>query len=374
MRREVQQRARQPDWRVLWTMLGALATWSTAHAADAETVTLVAGGDVVYPSDFAESTFRKQRPKLWSSIRPVLDAADVRFCNLETPVTEQAPSLRKPFLMQMSEERLGAVVDEGRFNLISVANNHTADCGEQGLIDTLDALDRARERHPDLQVAGAGRTPDEVWRVAYFTPPGKTLKLALVAAGNNGSPLVANASSPKLLATIRAARKEADVVLVSVHGGLEYTHVPSPAIVKRYRSLIDAGADVVLGHHPHVPQSAEWYKRGVIFYSFGNLSFGSYTKRYRATGARMWGLLGEVQLAKTGVVRARAIPLWVNNAEALQVGELVLKPTPLVPQLLTGTAKAAMLVDLRTWNAELPGGGTGIDDDGVLQPAVSAER
>jgi poly-gamma-glutamate synthesis protein (capsule biosynthesis protein) len=163
-------------------------------------------------------------------------------------------------------------------DVVSLANNHVFDYGSQAFLDTLDTLTAA-----GIPCAGAGRNLNDAMRARYFLAGG--MKLAYIAAAHTESYMYsfpATAEKPGLLpcyegdALLRAvkdARKRADFVIVYLHWGIEYEPMPEKRQVELAHSLIDSGADAVLGTHPHVLQGLEFYKDKPIAYSLGNFWF-----------------------------------------------------------------------------------------------------
>jgi len=175
----------------------------------------------------------------------------------------------------------------------NLANNHAMDCGAAGLARTLDAL-QARE---GLAV-GAGRDLAAARRPVVVHDDG--VRVAIIGCcepqfgtAQRTQPGVA-AIGPWVHAAIRAASAEADAVVVSVHAGPEVSPWPAPTVQDLYRSWIAAGAAVVHGHHPHVPQGYEEHEGGVIFYGLGNLAVNpaDWTEYPNA----LWSLAVEVEL------------------------------------------------------------------------------
>ena len=143
--------------------------------------------------------------------------------------------------------------------------------------------------------------------------------------------------------------------MVSVHAGSEYVHQPTLAIAQQYRALIDAGADLVIGHHPHVIQGVERYRDGVIAYSLGNFSFSTYSVRHRAQGVRMYSLVVRASVQQGHIQQLELVPLWVDNAAAWQLGDRVLDPRPAEPQLLGGRFARFVLDEVERFSAAVPG-------------------
>ena len=218
------------------------------------------------------------------------DDVDLGLVNLECALTaEGEPLAGKSFVFRGEPDRSADCLKWVGVDGVSLANNHTLDFGPAGLLWTIESL-----RENDIAYAGAGGDAAEAFAPAWFERNG--LKVAFLAFGGEAyvseryrEMWVATANDPgvaplapraDLLAAIAAARREADVVIVSFHWGLEY-HDFVPAQQDLGRAAIDAGADVVFGHHPHVPQPVELYRGRPIFYSLGNLVFHPFQPRAR---------------------------------------------------------------------------------------------
>ncbi|MEE8586810.1 MAG: CapA family protein [Acidobacteriota bacterium] len=315
---------------------------------------VAAGGDVAYPDNWIDQDFAQAGSRLFSSVAPYVREADLAFVNLESPLTRAPISLKKTYPIRTSPERLEWLLGGG-FNLFSLANNHIYDSGRRGLLDTLDLLESSSRAGQAFWWAGAARKQDEAWRPLVFRPPGKDLKVAFLAFGSAGTPLVPSPHGPRAMQAVREASEQADLVIVSAHTGREYQHVPSQRKADLFRSFVEAGADVVLGHHPHVIQGVESYQGGIIFHSLGNFSFASKTVRHHKTGAKLYGMLPLIEVRGGQVQRAAIIPLYVNNAERWRLGKKVVEPRPCVPQVVEGAFAQEILQSLQKWTHALPG-------------------
>lgn len=346
--------------------LVSLLVLALPAAAGPRDLVLIAGGDVSYQRGQFDALLEKvgTGPGMFTKVKPYLDQADLRFLNLETPLTDAPFAQKKTYLMATPPHRLQWILDAG-FNLLSLANNHTFDAGLQGVKDTVTTLRGAQASGHHLWWAGADPEPSKADAITYFTPPGKELKVAFLAFGNNRAPQVASFWGKKVYDRVREARKNADLVIVSVHSGKEYEHVPDDHLVKRFRGLVDAGADIVLGHHPHVIRGVEGYKGGVILYSLGNFSFASFTSRHHEKGAKLYGMLPLVYVTDGKPSRLRIVPLYVNNKESFEVpGQPKLRPTPFQPQPLSGAYAATVLAAIDEWTAAIPGNATKLSIEG----------
>ncbi len=242
-----------------------------------ESIRLYAVGDVGIQRADPESLFVK--------VRPVLAEADILFGNLEAAPSEKGSVTTKAAAVRSPKKSLQAIASAG-FTVMSVANNHFMDHGVEGMRECLASL-----RQAGIAYAGAGNNVAEALepafveckgtRVAfvacnYFFPP--LWSVSGAAKGRPGvAPIYTHAELdpphvylPHLEAVkqqIAKARSEADIVVASTHGGLSWVQAVVGYQKTINRAMIDAGADLVLGHHPHILQAIEVYKGKVICYS-----------------------------------------------------------------------------------------------------------
>jgi poly-gamma-glutamate synthesis protein (capsule biosynthesis protein) len=210
----------------------------------------------------------------FAHVLPLFEDIDLLVGNLEGTFTDVGVSLDKYYSFRTDPALAIALADAG-FAAVSLANNHATDYGLEGLDRTLQALDGVGVRS-----FGAGMTEVDARAPLLATPTGRpsvaflgysTVGETIFADGDGGG--VAHASAEWMDGDIRAAAERADIVVVSLHSGVEYDHEPTDTQRTLARAAIDAGASVVVGHHPHVLQPWERYGDGVIFYSLGNFVF-----------------------------------------------------------------------------------------------------
>ncbi len=235
--------------------------------------TLAALGDIGVVGSARVRASREGWDALFAAVAPRLAGADAAFANLEFPVGERGwvREGRSPEFFH-DPEVVPALVRAG-VGVVSLANNHLMDCGPRGLRRTLEVC-----RAAGLATVGAGedleaaRTP---WR---GTLQGRRwVLLAYGAAGDDAagpdSPGIAPLEPGMLRADLARWRGEADVLVVSVHWGSMYVDYPPPRVLETARLLAASGADLVLGHHPHVLQGAERIGRTLVLYSLGDAVF-----------------------------------------------------------------------------------------------------
>lgn len=208
-------------------------------------------------------------------IQPVLDAADVRIMNLETPIFDEGVGYRitksGPNLTGRPHN-LGFLTEAG-CDCAILANNHTGDFGDEALMQTFDYLDRA-----GIPYCGAGHDIADAYKAWRLDRDGFTVSVIAVCENEFGiaepdKPGSAGFSMERLSDAIVRERQVSEFVIVVYHGGCEHNPLPSPLCRERLRMLIRLGADAVIGGHTHCVQGTEYYDGKPIIYSMGNFWF-----------------------------------------------------------------------------------------------------
>lgn len=197
---------------------------------------------------------------------PWFGEADITMLNLENAITERGYKVPKEFNFRMPPKYL-QVLKDGGVDIVNLANNHVWDYGQVGVKDTIAYLDEAGIYH-----VGAGVTAEEAGKPVIIKIKGKSIGFLgyYFMEGN-------------VVEDVSALKKTADVVIVNFHWGTERSNYPEGYQVDLAHRAIDAGADLVIGHHPHVLQGIERYKDGIIAYSLGNFIFGGNSRRQHDT-------------------------------------------------------------------------------------------
>ncbi|MBW2704081.1 MAG: CapA family protein [Deltaproteobacteria bacterium] len=300
----------------LWLMAGFFFSAATQAA---ETITFAAAGDTMLGTDLRKGA-RGLAPgdgkDLLKPVWGIFKAADVAFLNLEgvfadeLPQTKCGPKSKSCYSFRMPTRYVAALKHAG-IDVVSNANNHAMDLGPAGMDLSLRTLDAAG-------IAHASRYGDEA-RLRV-----KGLTVAVLAAHSGSCCLNVNRID-EVVAAIRKADIEADLVVLSVHAGAEgykARHVPGKLemgygeergdVKKLARAAVDAGADLVLGHGPHVLRAMEVYKGRLIAYSLGN--FMGYKQFGTRGGYGGTSVIVEAELAKDGaLVSARLHPMFLDR-------------------------------------------------------------
>ncbi len=202
-----------------------------------------------------------------------LQKADLVFGNLEGPISNKGQDLRKIYSFRMSPEAISGLKFAG-FGILSIANNHIGDWGKEAFNDTLSNLENA-----GIIPIGAGRNYKEAYQAKILEIKG--IKIAFLAFSDflsypeakENEAGIAVANSDKIKLAIKEAKEKADLIVVSFHFGEEYQKIASFRQEELAQLAIDGGADLVIGHHPHVVQSLKESKSKYIAYSLGNFVF-----------------------------------------------------------------------------------------------------
>lgn len=312
---------------------------------DRNTAALCFGGDVMFgrrfytePSDHRIPRFqidsedrRAAHDRILQYISPVFRSADLSSINLETPLT--TADWRHPqklYTYTSHPDAARALADAG-VDYAALGNNHALDALRPGLTETTATLADA-----GIEYSGAGRTAENAWEPAVVEIDGLTVALlsccTRVGAGydvdwsadrstgathtfeQNGETLrmadsvgVAEATGPRLRERVATATESADAVVVQIHGGEPYQRTPTETIRRLTTAAAEAGADLVVNHHPHVVGGIEQIESAVVVWSLGNLVFD------QKIFATFPSYLLRAYLSTAGVVEVGVVPVLIDG-------------------------------------------------------------
>lgn len=260
----------------------------------------------VFPFEKASSTLR---------------SADITFGNLEGPISSRGKNQGSEYSFRADPRVVEGLVSAG-FDVMSLANNHILDWGRDALMDTVSIL-----TSNGVVGAGAGKNYDEANRPQTISSHG--ILVAFLAYTNlypsslwatQDAAGVSSFDKDRIVQRIKdiKEKKGADIVVVSLHWGTEYETSANQEQRDIAHALIDAGADIIVGHHPHVVEEVEQYHDGVIFYSLGNFVFDqNFSKE------TMKGLVGEVVVSQK---RIRSVHTYNATLNASYQPDIILSP------------------------------------------------
>ena len=270
---------------------------------------ILLGGDIMLSRYVGRVAHQKSDPG-WPlhEVSELLSSADLAFANLESPFSDRGHAVEKGMVFKAEPDMIQALLDAG-IDVVSTANNHARDCGRYGVEYTFDWL----EQH-GIRAVGTGATAEAARQGTVLDRNGVRFGfLAYTYDQSNGNhpdldDRIAMMSPAGVAGDVKEMLTRADTVLVSMHAGVEYQRKPNAQQQAFAQAAIDAGASVVIGHHPHVTQPVESYRNGVIFYSLGNLVFDQFQQKETQRGwiadLRFAGkLLAECSVIPVDIVR-----------------------------------------------------------------------
>jgi poly-gamma-glutamate synthesis protein (capsule biosynthesis protein) len=267
---------------------------SASPGPEISRITLAAIGDVlIHSSIWKDATAGGTidfRP-MFRQVKPILQKADIAFANQESMMggagigLSDYPLFNSPF-------EIGDALKDAGIDIVSMANNHSMDKREIGIRKAIERLNAI-----GIQYVGANSSEEDRQRDRIITKNGIKVAFLAYTFGTNGIPvppdkpyLVNVLDKERIAADIRKVRNAADIVAVSMHFGTEYERTPNAEQKEWAQAAADAGADIILGHHPHVLQPVEWItssqgRKTLVFYSLGNfLAAQEQTDPYRQLG------------------------------------------------------------------------------------------
>jgi poly-gamma-glutamate synthesis protein (capsule biosynthesis protein) len=323
------------------TLLPAVASQTAGAATGAggatsgPSFTMTGGGDVA-GDGLVNSYIRAHGAHaLLNHIRPVLSATDLAFINLESPFSNKGwPQGWKDVVFRGDPRMIPGLAWAG-VDVVTMANNHTMDYHAAALLDTIRRLKKAGVAH-----VGAGANSRAAHTPAYLLRHG--VKVAFLGysdilpagyvAGAGPGIAAGRSSLSRVRSDVHRAAHRSDFVVVAWHWNQEYTTAPGWLQRSEGKAAINAGADIVFAHHPHVLQGVQAYHGGLICWSLGNLVFGGFS------GSPTESMLVQATVSKHRI-EATLIPVHVSSSG--------------VPTLASGSLAHSILARVRAYSAQL---------------------
>jgi poly-gamma-glutamate synthesis protein (capsule biosynthesis protein) len=307
------------------------------------TTTLMFGGDVTLTDAYTDLVGSDSK---WAfAALEEYRQADVAMLNLEAPftiATTAAPD--KDFNFKANPETV-QVLKNGGVDIVNLANNHVMDYQTAGLDETLKTLDQA-----GIHSVGAGRDAQEARRPEIMDVKGQRIAYLGYYDGDfqtasDSTPGSNAGQHDRIAADIKAIRDQVDWVVVNYHWGVELAKYPTDAQIDLAHFTIDQGADLVVGHHPHILQGAEIYKGRPIIYSLGNFIFGGNSRSDYDTAVLKVGL-------KDHQMKVEFLPVEVKSYQPKVVsgdrGTEILHQIENVSDIFQQPMKSPMILDARS--------------------------
>ncbi len=246
----------------------------------------------------------------YKNVIGLIKESNISFCNLEAPFldSDKPPKFEKKYSFKVPEKYINLLTESG-IDIVSLANNHIMDFNDEGLVSTIEILDKNSIYH-----CGAGINIEEANKPVIIEKQG--FKIAFLGysmtfpkefyAGKN-KPGTAYPYILRFKKSLKELSSISDFIIVSIHWGAEGEKFPKQYQKNFAHFAINSGANIVIGHHPHVIQGIEIYKNGLIFYSLGNFIFGSYGEHAKE------GILVKTEILEKKIKNAQIIPINVDN-------------------------------------------------------------
>lgn len=299
---------------------GAPAAPALMPPEDTDTVTLNAVGDVMLSRKVAKLIELNGLGYPMAVLGGELAKADLTFCNLESPISRLGRPLPGKQITFRAPPAAVECLRQAGMDVVSLANNHAVDYDSPALLETIDLLTQV-----GIAAVGGGRDINQARQPVIMERKG--MKIAFLAYSDLADiffdreyrrphraseklPGVAPLELDLMLEDVARTRTLADWVVVSLHWGTEYVDAPSKQQREMAYRLVEAGADLVVGHHPHWFQGLEVYQGKVIAYSLGNFVMDqNWSEETRE------GLVMQVDFSRDGSIRARVRPVFIYESQ-----------------------------------------------------------
>ncbi len=303
----------------------------SGEPAGPRSFTLAAVGDVMLDRGVWRRMQTNGHESILAGVREDLRTADITFANLECPLSTVGPHNPSEWCVFRADPRAVDVLLDGGIDVVALANNHSLNSGPEALLQTIEHLEAA-----GVAYCGAATERDRSWEPCRFEVNG--VLLGFVACTDlsfeHGSWCKVDSDTTEFARHIAAAKGQCDVLAVSIHWGNEYEKVPTERQRQVARAAIDAGADLIIGHHPHTLQGVGRHRGAPILYSCGNFVFD------QREGERMESAIFHLRWTEGQGWQIRMVPGWIPRSRC----------GPIYPE----TARAAKIIDrLATLSADL---------------------
>lgn len=331
----------------LFLFLGSILYLTGYKKQQPQTLSIAFAGDTMLGRLVNETINQRGHTYPWGDILPLLQKAELRIINLETTFTKSKKMVPKVFNYKADPQNVQSLID-ANVNLVTLANNHSKDFGNEGLIDTIKVLD-----HAHILYVGAGANLQQAQQPIILEKNG--IKIGIMGATDNEPTWQATETTPginyfsvenltSLLDQIKQLKQRVDIVIVSLHWGPNMRQRPTQEYIDAAYQMVDAGADIIHGHSAHIFQGIEIYKSKLIMYDTGD-----FVDDYRIDPELRndQAILFQVIINKQGPTQVLLTPLLINNMQV---------------NVAQGDAKHRIMKKMSQLSAEL---GTTISDNGI---------
>ncbi len=273
-------------------------------------VSFCAVGDVLLDRGIRKTIEENSVYFPFDKIKNLISQNDIAFLNLECPLVDSSEGypLNKKYSFRAEPSYIKGIKYAG-FNIASVANNHTIDYGKNGFLKTIELL-----KENNVFPVGGGKNQKEAFKPVLIEKEGETFAffgllgfLLEATTFNENRPYPAFGQIDSLCGIVKKYNSKIENIIVSFHWGKEYVLIPTAKQTEYAHKVIDAGADLVLGHHPHVIQSIETYRNKLIIYSLGNFIFDN------SNDLQKQSIIFQCKFKQGSIIEPRLLPISIKN-------------------------------------------------------------
>ncbi len=306
-----------------------LPGFASAQEVTSPEVSLTATGDIMLARNVGTIIAKQGYDYPFRLIDGRLAAADITFGNLESPLSDEGKALYGKSVVFRGHPAMTAILAQQGFDIMSLANNHAMDYNSEALIETMNLL-----KENNIEPVGAGLNLTDARKAVIITRNG--LRIGFLAytdkyytdflirksfAADDDSYGVSPLDKEMIMQDLKALESLVDVTVVSLHWGREYKSTPAASDKQLAHDIIDGGAELIIGHHPHRLQGVERYKKGLIAYSLGNFVFDQKSMLYMRQS-----MILDVKLAPQEVLEASITPVLITDCQpAILTGSKAVK-------------------------------------------------
>ncbi|MEK7510248.1 MAG: CapA family protein [Patescibacteria group bacterium] len=287
-----------------------------SNLSEAQQIVLLFGGDIMLDRGVEWAIKKNGGDWRWPflKIADTLHGADLVFGNLESQISDKGRNVGSRYSFRADPKSMEGLVYAG-FDVVSVANNHSFDYTKEAFEDSL-----LRIKEAGIAYTGGGFSSQEAYFPAIREVKG--IRVGFLGYTNSGSASWSVKENQagivwtdwntleQLERDIQQAKRNVDILVVSLHGGEEYAKEPNEFQKAFAKTAIDAGANLIIGHHPHVVQPLEQYQQGWIAYSLGNFVFDQYFSQETMRGAMLKAIVEKKTIKEVSLVKTKLNPSY----------------------------------------------------------------
>ncbi|GEM_PF-5424823 len=263
--------------------------------------TMVAVGDIMLDRTVGRRIESNGAQSILEKVRGDLRGADITFANLECPLAAEGAHAPSDCIFRAHPRGVNVLLDGG-IDVVTLANNHTFDAGTSALMETLDNLEEA-----GIAYCGVARERERAWEPCLVEANGVIVGFVggTDLSFSHGGWTKVDAELTEFAGRLRAAKERCDLLVVTLHWGNEYQSEPTQRQKKVATAAVEAGADLVIGHHPHTLQGVGERQGTPILYSAGNFVFD------QREGERMESAIFHLAWTEGEGWKIRMVPVWI---------------------------------------------------------------